>query len=40
MYVKMEFNGSGWGDVEWISLAQNRDKWLAAVNTVMNIWSP
>jgi hypothetical protein len=24
--------------VKWIQLAQDRDRWLALVNTVMNIW--
>jgi hypothetical protein len=27
----------GWGDVEWLSLAQDRDRWRALVNSVMNI---
>jgi hypothetical protein len=28
------------GDVDWIHLAQDRDKWLALVNTVMNLRVP
>jgi hypothetical protein len=28
----------GWGSVEWIQLAQDRDRWRALVNTVMNLW--
>jgi hypothetical protein len=28
----------GWGSVEWIQLAQDRDRWRAVVNTVMNLW--
>jgi hypothetical protein len=30
----------GWGGVDWIDLAQNRDQWMALVNMVMNIWVP
>jgi hypothetical protein len=26
----------GWGNVDWIQLAQDRDRWRALVNTVMN----
>jgi hypothetical protein len=26
--------------VDWIHLAQDRNHWRAAVNTVMNIWVP
>jgi hypothetical protein len=29
-----------WEDKDWIDLAHNRDKWLAVVKTVMNIWVP
>jgi hypothetical protein len=27
----------GWGGVDWIGLAQDRDKWSVLVNAVMNI---
>jgi hypothetical protein len=27
----------GWGDVDWISLAQGRDRWRALVNSVLNL---
>jgi hypothetical protein len=34
--IKMELRAIGWGGMEWIYLAQDRDKWRALVNTVMN----
>jgi hypothetical protein len=30
----------GFGDVDWISLAQDRDRWRALVNTVMSLRVP
>jgi hypothetical protein len=27
----------GWGSVDWIQLVQDRDRWRALVNTVMNL---
>jgi hypothetical protein len=30
----------GWGDMDWIDLAQDRDQWKALVNTVMNLQVP
>jgi hypothetical protein len=30
----------GFGDVDWIPLAQDRDKWRALVITVMNLQVP
>jgi hypothetical protein len=37
--IKMDFGeiGQGGGGVEWIHLAEDRDCWLAVVNTVMNL---
>jgi hypothetical protein len=30
----------GWGDVDWIGLAQDRDRWRALVNSVLNLQVP
>jgi hypothetical protein len=30
----------GWGGVDWIGLAQNRGKWRALDNAVMNLRVP
>jgi hypothetical protein len=34
--IKIDLREIGWGDVEWIHLAEDRDRWLALVNAVMN----
>jgi len=36
--MKMDLQEVGCGDIEWIDLAQNRDRWQALVNAVMNLW--
>jgi hypothetical protein len=30
----------GWGCIDWIDLAQDRNKWQARVNTVVNLQVP
>jgi hypothetical protein len=34
--IKMDLGELGWFGVNWIGLAQDRDKWGALVNVVMN----
>jgi hypothetical protein len=33
----MDLRETGRGSVEWIQLAQDRDRWWAVVNAVMNL---
>jgi hypothetical protein len=36
----MDLGEIGWGGMDWIYLAQDRDQWSALVNTVMNLRVP
>jgi hypothetical protein len=36
--IRMDLREIGWGSVDWIKLAQDRDRWRAVVNTMMNLW--
>jgi hypothetical protein len=38
--IKMDLEEIGWGCMDWIDLAQDRDQWRALVNTVMNLRVP
>jgi hypothetical protein len=38
--IKMDLRQIGWGAMDWIDLAQNRDQWRALVNIVMNLKVP
>jgi hypothetical protein len=38
--IKMDIGEIGFGDVNWIHLTQDRDRWRALVNTVMNLQVP
>jgi hypothetical protein len=38
--IKMDLREIGFGDVDWIHLAQHRDRWRALANTVINLRVP
>jgi hypothetical protein len=38
--IRMDLVGVEWGDMDWIGLAQDRDRWTALVNAVMNLQVP
>jgi hypothetical protein len=38
--VKMNLLDISWGGVDWIGLAEDRDKWRAFVNAVVNLRVP
>jgi hypothetical protein len=35
--IRMDLRETGWESVDWIQLAQDRDRWRALVNTVMKL---
>jgi hypothetical protein len=38
--IRMDLREIGWGGMDWIDLAQERDQWRALMNTVMNLRVP
>jgi hypothetical protein len=38
--IRMYLGEVGWGDVDWIGLAQDRNRWRALVNSVLNLRVP
>jgi hypothetical protein len=38
--IKVDIGEVGFGDLDWIHLAHDRDRWRALVNTVMNLRVP
>jgi hypothetical protein len=38
--IKMDLGETGWGDVDWIGLSKDRNRWRAVVNSVMDLWVP
>jgi hypothetical protein len=40
MQSELHLREIGWGGMDWINLAQDRDQWRAVMNTVMNLQVP
>jgi hypothetical protein len=38
--IRMALVEVGWGNMDWIGLAQDRDRWRALVNSVLNVRVP
>jgi hypothetical protein len=38
--IRMDLGEVGWGDLDWIGLAQDRNGWGAVVNSVLNLRVP
>jgi hypothetical protein len=38
--IRRDLEVVGWGDVDWIGLAKDRNRWRAVVNSVLNLRVP
>jgi hypothetical protein len=38
--IRMDLGEVGWGDVDWIGLAKDRNRWRALMNSVLNLRVP
>jgi hypothetical protein len=38
--IRIDLGEVGWGDVDWIGLANDRNRWRALVNSVLNLRVP
>jgi hypothetical protein len=36
--IKMDLQEVGWMGMDWIDMAQDRDRWRTVVSAVMNLW--
>jgi hypothetical protein len=36
--IRMDLGKVWWGDVDWIGLAKDRNRWRAVVNSILNLW--
>jgi hypothetical protein len=38
--IRMDLGEVGWGDVDWIDVAKDRNRWRALVNSILNLRVP
>jgi hypothetical protein len=38
--IRFDVEEVGWGDVDWIGLAKDRNRWRAVVNSILNLRVP
>jgi hypothetical protein len=38
--IRIDLGEVGWGDMDWIDLAQDKNRWRALVNSVLNLRIP
>jgi hypothetical protein len=38
--IRIDLGEVGWGDVDWIGLAKDRNRWRAVVDSVLNLRVP
>jgi hypothetical protein len=38
--IRIRIGEVGWGEVDWIGLAEDRNRWRALVNSVLNLQVP
>jgi hypothetical protein len=38
--IRMDLGEVGWGDVNWIGLTKDRNRWRALMNSVLNLRVP
>jgi hypothetical protein len=38
--IRMDLGEVGWGDVDWIGLAKDRNRWRVLVSSVLNLRVP
>jgi hypothetical protein len=38
--IRMDLGEVGWGDVDWVGLTKDRNRWRALVNSVLNLRVP
>jgi hypothetical protein len=39
-HIRVDLGEVGWGDVDWIGLAQDGNRWRTLVNSVLNLRVP